>query len=611
LDSNWLYPDSIYARWGDTLEIITGFKDTIYKLKYLEHTYKTGGKYLITVDLIPYRGCPGSGNTEVRFSHEVHFRSKIRCPDQESCFLDSVLELGVKPVDWRWKDNALYGQLYWDFGDGTKDTGYQMCHKFPGIGTYIVTLAARNLIGCDVIKKDTIRVTGPNAKIRIPPPVYCSEIRQYFDSSFMVQPNNGQTINQWSWDFGDGTAKSPVKNPVHVFPGGGDYKIRLRVKTTLGCEDSTTAIFHVIGPEVFGKIISDSVGCNPLKVDFTNLSKQSRTYIWQFGDVSNTVYSTKRDTNVSFTYKNAGTFYAKLVGGDSFYNPTTGSKYYCSVTYPPPGKEALKIVVFPTSLASFQIPDLFCIHDSVSVENTTTGDALTYHWDMGNGDTFTRKKDTFLYKYSTSGKYKIRMYGILNQSTLDACIDSAEKEIQVVILNPDFQQECNPQNGSELMLKNLSDVQLNGYQWTLFNPEDSTEQFLDSSYDLIHDFGKETGVKWICLGLKNDKVCGGKICKEVFIQGNVFIANVFTPGKDGFNDTYRIPMQGAKEFHLRIFNRWGELIFKSDDPKAEWNGTVFNTGPQLPTGTYFYQLQFKSVCEDKLYSLNGSINLIR
>gem|GEM_PF-2541943 len=611
LDSNWLYPDTLYAHWGDTLEILTGFKDTIHHLKSLEHTFKTGGLYRIVIRLIPYKGCEGSGYREVRFSHEVHFRSIIRCPDQKVCFYDSILQLGISAPDNRWTPIGLYGELYWDFGDGTKDTGYKMCHTFPGIGTYIVSLAARNTDGCDVIAKDTIRVTGPSAKIRIPPPVYCSEIRQYFDSSFIVQPNNGQTINQWSWDFGDGTAKSPVKNPVHVFPGGGDYKIRLWVKTNLGCEDSTTAIFHVIGPEVFGKIISDSVGCNPLKVEFTNLSKQSRTYIWQYGDPANTVYSTKRDTNVNFTYKKAGTYYAKLVGGDSFYNPTTGSKYFCSITYPPAGKEALKIVVYETSLASFQIPDIFCVHDSVAVLNTAVGDAASFHWDMGNGDTFNRKKDTFLYKYGSSGKYKIRMYGNLSQATLEACKDTAEKEIQVVILNPDFKQECNPLKGSELVLKNLSDVQLNGYQWTLFDPEDSTEKLLDSSYDLIYDFGDETGIKWVCLGLKNDKVCGGKICKQVFVQGNVFIANVFTPGKDGYNDTYKVPMQGAKEFHMRIFNRWGELIFTSDDPKVEWNGNVFNTGASLPSGTYFYQLQYKPVCEDKLYTVNGSINLLR
>ena len=92
----------------------------------------------------------------------------------------------------------------------------------------------------------------------------------------------------------------------------------------------------------------------------------------------------------------------------------------------------------------------------------------------------------------------------------------------------------------------------------------------------------------------------------------VYLANVFTPGdNNGKNDTYRVPIQGQDLFEIRIFNRWGERVFYSEDPKVQWNGRVNNDGPEVPSGTYFYQVTYRFKGKDKINKVNGSVNLIR
>lgn len=63
------------------------------------------------------------------------------------------------------------------------------------------------------------------------------------------------------------------------------------------------------------------------------------------------------------------------------------------------------------------------------------------------------------------------------------------------------------------------------------------------------------------------------------------IPNVFTPNNDGFNDTWEIQNIPPNTFYrLEVVNRWGKIIFKSDDSSKSWNGS------NIPSGTYFYRL---------------------
>ena len=88
---------------------------------------------------------------------------------------------------------------------------------------------------------------------------------------------------------------------------------------------------------------------------------------------------------------------------------------------------------------------------------------------------------------------------------------------------------------------------------------------------------------------------------------SVYIPNAFTPNGDGLNDQFKISYDcNFESFNLRIFNRWGSVIFNTSDPSIYWDGQ------ESPMGTYSYQLLYSS--EDVFTGKglkNGSVRIIR
>ncbi|MEE4196743.1 MAG: gliding motility-associated C-terminal domain-containing protein [Bacteroidales bacterium] len=68
------------------------------------------------------------------------------------------------------------------------------------------------------------------------------------------------------------------------------------------------------------------------------------------------------------------------------------------------------------------------------------------------------------------------------------------------------------------------------------------------------------------------------------------LPNVFSPNNDGVNDVYmaKNPLNYVEKVHMRIFNRWGELIFETRDPLIQWEGTIKNSNKKVAPGVYYY-----------------------
>lgn len=81
------------------------------------------------------------------------------------------------------------------------------------------------------------------------------------------------------------------------------------------------------------------------------------------------------------------------------------------------------------------------------------------------------------------------------------------------------------------------------------------------------------------------------------------LPNVFTPGGDGYNDLFTpiYPYRYIKDIEIIIFNRWGQIMFESNDPDIEWDGKRMDTGNQVPDGVYFY------ICKVNEIRLTGII----
>jgi gliding motility-associated-like protein len=67
----------------------------------------------------------------------------------------------------------------------------------------------------------------------------------------------------------------------------------------------------------------------------------------------------------------------------------------------------------------------------------------------------------------------------------------------------------------------------------------------------------------------------------------ITVPNAFSPNGDGINDTWRLAVQGAvANYSLTIFNRYGQVVFNTNDITKAWDGAV--NGTPLPAATYYY-----------------------
>ncbi|SFM77002.1 gliding motility-associated C-terminal domain-containing protein [Chitinophaga sp. YR627] len=91
---------------------------------------------------------------------------------------------------------------------------------------------------------------------------------------------------------------------------------------------------------------------------------------------------------------------------------------------------------------------------------------------------------------------------------------------------------------------------------------------------------------------------------------SLFIPTAFTPNKDGVNDVFRVKAKAVAVFNMMIYNRWGEVIFRSGDVSKGWDGTYME---QLqPGGAYVYMIEYAFYDDvGKIYRQQGTVTLVR
>ncbi|MEQ8908143.1 MAG: gliding motility-associated C-terminal domain-containing protein [Vicingaceae bacterium] len=123
----------------------------------------------------------------------------------------------------------------------------------------------------------------------------------------------------------------------------------------------------------------------------------------------------------------------------------------------------------------------------------------------------------------------------------------------------------------------------------------------------LHNY-QETGLMQTGFSLIDSLGCEYDSSLLIYIQSLPFhLPNVFTPNGDGINDFFEVYGEGINSMEIKIFNRWGKLIYAAE--KAAWNGRTLN-GKAAEEGTYFYQIHFQQ-SGNSPQSVNGVINLMR
>lgn len=215
------------------------------------------------------------------------------------------------------------------------------------------------------------------------------------------------------------------------------------------------------------------------------------------------------------------------------------------------------------------------------------------------------------HKYKDPGDYDFRM----TITTVENCIyDSLYEDFIHVYDYPNanfnFSPTHVPMFNPNVDLINASSYDVSKWTWTMEGAKPSKSNLSDLKIEYPEGVVKDYKVQLI---VENADGCIDSIRKTIPVVSDVIIyaPNTFTPDGDEFNQTWKVFAQGVDPyfFTLKIFNRWGEVLWESHDVNAAWDGTY--GGKIVPDGPYIWIIHAKSAISDEKFEFKGQITVLR
>lgn len=89
---------------------------------------------------------------------------------------------------------------------------------------------------------------------------------------------------------------------------------------------------------------------------------------------------------------------------------------------------------------------------------------------------------------------------------------------------------------------------------------------------------------------------------------SLYLPNAFSPDQDGHNDTFGAIGLNATNYQLQVFDRWGTLLFKTENINQKWDGT--HKGKRVSEGVYVYQLRATEALSGKAIQKQGTVSVV-
>lgn len=228
-------------------------------------------------------------------------------------------------------------------------------------------------------------------------------------------------------------------------------------------------------------------------------------------------------------------------------------------------------------------------------------------WDFGDGSTGTGLKTS--HTYTKSGTYKVKLTLTVYSETI------VSQNVNVPLLNNllgnSLKEKCNEFVViDEIYIKptpivNLPDEAfvcvIEGERITLdpkpqqtYNPTYLWNYESLTTPTIVVDATGNVNVS-VTNVFENNSTCATSDRIEIKegCEPRLFVPEIFTANKDGINDILQIPNAHITDFDLRIYNRWGEIIFESNDPEKIWDGSY--NGRVIAPMMYAFVVSYKSL----------------
>lgn len=140
----------------------------------------------------------------------------------------------------------------------------------------------------------------------------------------------------------------------------------------------------------------------------------------------------------------------------------------------------------------------------------------------------------------------------------------------------------------------------------------ATMEVWDPSFFNLRLTSDYSQVAWVTVRAEGFGADAGFVSRSnrrpLAFHSDLYLPTAFTPDGDGLNDEFGVLGPEVTEFSFRIYNRWGQLVFATNEQARGWNG-VFN-GQRSPQGTYLYFIEGKDA-GGRLIKKNGNFVLLR
>ncbi len=496
--------------------------------------------------------------------HDTSFTVRV-LPSPTANFITDVTS-GCQPLSINFTNLSTSGiKYYWNYGDGndsninaTFQRVYTNNSRLPI--EYPVQLVVRNTSGCvDTFSRIITVYPFLDASFTLNDTASCSP--------FTIHPQNTSTntIN-YAWYVDNvliDTNANPTITLTNITFTNQTFQLRLEAGSAYGCIVPYTRTIQVFPRPEANFLVTNPVIKFPLNTfSLVNQNIQAGfNYKWFFGDGDSALIASPG----THTYFQPGNYEIILIVFNS----------QCSDTM----RRMVRIEP-PTPIAVFNGTGIGCAPLTVSFINQTLY-ATTYNWDFGDGNTSSEFEPTHTYK--TGGVYSVRLVAIGDGGE---DIEIHQDSVTVFDL-PNAYFLAQPSivyiPSDPLVIFNLS-TNATRYHWDFGDGTQSIDPSPQHYYTTVGDYT-------IRLIAENENGCLDtfRVFNAVRAEGGgkVVVPNAFTPNLNGGsggainpnefnNDVFHPVINGAEEYYLSIFNRWGELLFESRDVNTGWDGYYRN-----------------------------------